>query len=111
MNFQNAIAGTFVSPIPCTNAGSVDGMTSLLTETLLLDAADIASPMWRKKEPREWCATEAELKARLQDREDAMKRVRCAPNDRGLQRGLEGDHQTAETHVGGSCTEVLRKFR
>ena len=42
--------------------------------------------------PRCWCATEetrAELKARWQDREDARKRVRSAPNDRGLRQALK----------------------
>ena len=35
INLQNAIAAKRASPIPGTNAGSVDDMTSLLTETLL----------------------------------------------------------------------------
>ena len=42
MNLQNAIATKLASPIPGTNAGSVDDMASLLTETLLSNAADIA---------------------------------------------------------------------
>ena len=92
MNFQNAIAAKLASPIPGTNAGSVDDITSLLTETLLSNAADIAHPIRRKQVPRGWCATEetkAELNARWQDREDARKRVRSAPNDRGLRRALK----------------------
>ena len=67
-------------------------MTSLLTETLLSNAADIAPPIRRKQVPRGWCATKetkAELNARWQDREDARKRVRSAPNDRGLRRALK----------------------
>ena len=67
MNFQNAIAAKLASPIPGTNAGSVDDMTSLLTEMLLSNAADIAPPIRRKQVPRGWCATEetkAELNAR-----------------------------------------------
>ena len=66
-------------------------MASLLTETLLSNAADIAPPIRRKQVPRGWCATEAtkpELIARWQDREDARKRVRSAPNDRGLRQAL-----------------------
>ena len=46
----------------------------------------------RKQVPRGWYATEetkAELNARWQDREDARKRVRSAPNDRGLWRALK----------------------
>ena len=92
MNFQNAIAAKLASPIPGTNAGSVDDMTSLLTETLLSNAVDIAPPIRRKQVPRDWCAaeeTKAELSARWQDREDARKRVRSAPNDRGLRRALK----------------------
>ena len=92
MNFQNAIAAKLASPIPGTNAGSVDDMSSLLTETLLSNAADIAPPIRRKQVPRGWCATEetkAELNARWQDREDARKRIRSAPNDRGLRRALK----------------------
>ena len=91
MNFQNAIAGQLASPIPGTNAGSVDDMISLLNETLLSNVADIAPPIRRKQVPRGWCATKktkAELNARWQDREDARKRVRSAPNDRGLRRAL-----------------------
>ena len=62
-----------------------------LTKTLLSNAADIAPPIRRKQVPRGWCATEAtkaELHARWQDREDARKRVRSAPNDRGLRQVL-----------------------
>ena len=92
MNFQNAIAAKLASPIPSTYAGSVDDMASLLTETLLSNAADIAPPTRRKQVPRGWCATEetkAELNARWQDREDARKRERSAQNDRGLRRVLK----------------------
>ena len=67
MNFQNAIEAKVASPIPGTNAGSVDDTTSLLTKTLLSNAADIAPPIRRKPVPRGWCATEetkAELNAR-----------------------------------------------
>ena len=74
MNLTNAIAAKLASPTPGTNAGSVDDMTSLLTETILSNAADIAPPIRRKQVPRGWCATEdtkAELNARWQDREDA----------------------------------------
>ena len=92
MNFQNAIAAKLASPIRGTNAGSVDDMTSLLTKTLMSNAADIAPPIWRKQVPKSWCATEepkAELNRRWQDREDARKRVCSAPNDRGLRRALK----------------------
>ena len=92
MNFQNAIAAKLASPIPGTNAGRVDDMTSLLTETILSNAADIAPPIRRKQVPRGWCATEAtkaDLNARWQDRKDARKRVRSAPNDHGLRRALD----------------------
>ena len=44
---------------------------------------------------------------RLQDREDAKKRVRSAPKRSWSTASLEGHHQTAETHAGGSCLEVL----
>ena len=89
MNFQNAIAAKLASPIPGTNAGSVDDMKSLPTETLPPNAADIAPPIRRKKLPRGWCATEetkADLNAQWQDRGDSMKRVRSAPNNRSLRR-------------------------
>ena len=92
MNLQNAIAANLASPTPGTNAGSVDDMASLLTETILSNAADIAPPIRRKQVPRGWCATEetrAELNARWQDRKDARKWVRSAPNDRGLQQTLK----------------------
>ena len=92
MNFQNAMAAKLASPIPGTNAGSVDDTTSLLTETLRSNAADIAPPIRRKQVPRGWCATEetkAELNARWQDREDARKQARSAPNDRGLRQALK----------------------
>ena len=92
MNFQEAIAVKLASPIPGTNTGSVDDMTSLLTETPLSNAADIAPPTRRKQVTRGWCSTEetkAELNARWQDREDARKRVRCAPHDRDLRRALK----------------------
>ena len=52
MNFQNAIAAKLASPIPGTNAGSVDDMTSLLTKMLLSNAADIAPSVRRKEVPR-----------------------------------------------------------
>ena len=89
---QNAIAAKLASPIPGTKAGRVDEMTSLLTETLLSNVADIAPPIRRKQVPRGWCATQetkAESNARRQDREDARKRIRSAPNDRGLRRALK----------------------
>ena len=92
MNLTNAIAANLAPPTPGTNAGSVDDMASLLTETILSNAADIAPPIRRKQVPRGWCATEetiAELNARWQDREDTRKRVRFAPNDRGLRQALK----------------------
>ena len=52
----------------------------------------MAPPIRRKQVSRGWFATEetrAELNARWQDREDARKRVRSAPNDRGLRRALK----------------------
>ena len=85
MDFQETIAAKLASPIPGTNAESVDDMTSVLTETLLSNAADTAPPIRRKEVPRRWCATEetkAILNARWQDREDARKRVRFALNGR-----------------------------
>ena len=66
MNFLNAIVAKVATPIPGTNAGSVHDMTSLLTETLLSNAANIAPSIRRKQAPRGWCATEktkAELNA------------------------------------------------
>ena len=57
VNFQEAIAAKLSSPIPGANAGSVDDMTSVLTETLLSNAADIAPPIRRKQVPTGWCAT------------------------------------------------------
>ena len=92
MNPQEAIAGKLASPIPGANTGSVDDMTSVLTETLLSSSADIAPPIRRKQAPSGWHATEetkAELDARLQDGEDARKRLRAASNDRGLRRALK----------------------
>ena len=92
MNLKHAIAANLASPTPGTIAGSVDDMVSLLTETILSNAADMAPPIRRKQVPRGWCATEdtrAELNARWKDREDAMKRVRSAPNDRGLRQALK----------------------
>ena len=87
MKFQNAIAAKLASPIHGTKGGSVDDMTSLLTETLVSNRADIAPPIRRKQVPRSWCGTEetkAELNARWQDREDARKRFRGALDNRGL---------------------------
>ena len=92
MNFQKAIAAKLAPPIPSTNTGSVNDVTSVLTETLLSNAADIAPLTRCKQVPRGWCATaktKAEVTARWQDREDARKRVRYAPNGRGLQRALK----------------------
>ena len=63
-----------------------------LTETLLSNAPDIVPPIRCKQVPRGWCATEetkSELDARWQDREDARKRLRSAPNDRGVRRALK----------------------
>ena len=71
MNLRNAIAAKLAPPIPGNNAGSVNDMTSLLTETLLSNAADLAPPIRRNRVPRGWCATEetkAELNARWQVR-------------------------------------------
>ena len=67
-------------------------MTSLLTETLLSNAADIAPPIWLKQVSRGWCATEetkTELKPRWQNRENARKRAPPAPDYRGLLRALK----------------------
>ena len=92
MNFKNAIAAKLASPIPGTNARSVDDMTSLLTETLLSNAADTAPPIRCQQVWRGWCAageTKAELNARWQVREGARKRVRSASNNRGLRRALK----------------------
>ena len=92
MNHQETVANKFSSPVPGANTGSVDDMTSVLPRTLLSNAADIAPPIRRKQVPRGWCATEetkAELDARWQDRKDARKRLRSAPNDRGLRRALK----------------------
>ena len=92
MNLRNAIAATLPSTTLGTIAGSVDDMASLLTVTLLSNAADLAPPIRRKQIPRGWCATEAkkaELHARWQDREDARKPARSAINDRGLRQALK----------------------
>ena len=51
MNLQEAIAAKFSSPIPGTNTGSADNMTSVLTKTIVSNAADIA-PLVRRK--RSW---------------------------------------------------------
>ena len=110
MNLQNAIAAKLASPTPGTNAGSVDDMASLLTETLLSNAADIVPPIRRKQVPRGWCATEAtkaELNARWQDREDARKRVRSAPNGRGLRQALKA---TTKQLKGTRAEAVQRVF-
>ena len=67
MNLQNAIAAKLASPTPGTDAGNVDDMASLLTKSLLSNAAGIAPPIRRKQVPKGWCATEAtkaELNAR-----------------------------------------------
>ena len=101
MNFQEAKAAKLASPTPGTNTRSVDDMTSVLIETLLSNAADIAPPIRRKQAPRGWCATEetkAELTARWQDREDSKKRVRSAPNCRGLRRALKATTKR-QTHT------------
>ena len=58
MNFQNAIAAKLVSPITGTIAGSVDDMTSSLTEPIRSTAADISYPICLKQVPRSWWATE-----------------------------------------------------
>ena len=90
-NLQNAIAAKLACPTPGTNAGSVDDIASLLTETLLSNAADISPPIRRKQVPGGWCATEAtkaEFNSRWLDRENATKRVRFAPNSRGLRQAL-----------------------
>ena len=66
-NSQDATGAKLVSPIPGTNTGSVDDMTSVITGTLLSNAADIAPPIRRKEVPRGWCTIEetiAELNAR-----------------------------------------------
>ena len=63
-NFQEATAAKHASPIPGTNTGSVDGITSVLNETLLSNAADIAPPIRRKQVPRGCFATE-ETKSEL----------------------------------------------
>ena len=66
MNFEESIAAKLTSPIPGTNTGSVDDITSVLTETLLSNSADIAPHIRRKQVPRGWWATEgtkAELNA------------------------------------------------
>ena len=92
MDLKNAIAANLASSIPGTNAGSLDEMALLMAETILSNAADIALPIRGKQAPRGWCGTEetrAELNARWQDREDASKRVRFAPNDRGLRQALK----------------------
>ena len=109
MNLQNAIAVKLVSPTPRTNAGSVDAMASLLTETLLSNAAGIAPSIRRKQVPRGWCATEAtkaELNARWQDREDATKRVRSAPDDRGLRQVLKATTKQLKR----TREEAVRRF-
>ena len=110
MKFQNAIAAKLASPIPGTNAGRVDDMTSLLTETLLSNAADIAAtPIRRKQAPRGWCATEetkAELNARWQDTQHARKRARSAPNNRGLRRALKATTKQLKR----TRAEAVRRF-
>ena len=87
MNFQSAITAKLASRYPVKNAGSVDDMTSLLS-----NAAGTAHPIRRKQVLGSWCAaeeTKAELNARWYDKEDARERVRSAVNDRGLRRALK----------------------
>ena len=67
LNIKEAIATKLISPLPCTNSGSVDDTTSVRTETLLSNAADIAPLIRRKQVPRGWCGTE-ETKAELDAR-------------------------------------------
>ena len=109
MNFQNEIAAKLSSPIPGTNTGSIDDMFSLLTKPLLSNAADIAPPIRRKQVLRGWCATvetKVGLNARWQDREDARKRVRSAPNDRGLRRALKA----ATKQLKRTRAEAVQRF-
>ena len=92
MNLLNAIAAKLAPPTLSTSDGSVDGMASLLTETLLSNAVDRASPIRRQQVPRGWSVTEAtkvELNARWLDGEYARKRVCSAPNDRGLREAFK----------------------
>ena len=113
-SIQEAIAAKFFSPIPGTNTGSVDGMTSALTKTLLSNAADILPRIRRKQVSRGWCATEetkAELDARWQDREDARKRLRSAPKGRGLRRALKATSKHLKRTRAEAVEEVLRRLR
>ena len=108
MNLQETIAAKFSSPIPDTNTGSVDDITQVLTKTLLSNV-DIAPPIRREQVPRGWCATEetiAELDARWQDREDARKRLRSAPNDRGLRRAFKATSKQLKR----TRAETLERF-
>ena len=57
INLQNAIAGEPAYSTPGTDAGSVDDMGSVLTETLLSSAADTVPPIRRKQVAKGWCAT------------------------------------------------------
>ena len=114
MNLQETIPATFPSPIPGTDTGSVDGMTSVLDKTLRSNAAEISPPIRRKQVPRGWCTAEeakAELDARCQDREDARKRLRSAPNDRGLRRALKMTRKRQKRTRAEAGTEVLRSLR
>ena len=85
MNLKNAIAAYLASPTPGTNAGSVDDMASLLTETILTVKCRRHSAPYSAQTSAEGLVCdrggERELNARWQDREDARKRVRSAPND------------------------------
>ena len=113
MNFQNAIAAKLASPTPGTNAGSkLHGLITerdatvkcgrhsasysaqTRTEGLVCDRGDESgvertmAGYGRREETIPFCS----------------KRSWSTTN-------LEGDHQTAETHAGGSCSEVLRRLR
>ena len=85
MNLKNAIAANLASPTPGTNAGSVDDMASLLTETILTVKCRRHSAPYSAQTSAEGLVCdrrdERELNARWQDREDARKRVQSAPND------------------------------
>ena len=108
-NFQNAIAAKLASPIPGTNDGSVDKRASLLTNTLLSSAADMASPIRRKQVPGAGVRPRRRKRSSLHDvriREDAMKRACSAPNDRDLRQALKATTK----HLKSTRAGAVQKF-
>ena len=84
---------TISSPCkPLLPATIVDDMVTVLNQTFLSTAANLAPPIEHKQGVGGWCATEeakAEMHSKWQEREDAKKRLHAAPNDRILRKTLK----------------------